>query len=124
MKRPRPLFQSRVPAGGHVEAALDLSQELIGEATFTAGAGVARDSMTGAGIHDGDILVVDRSVESEDGSIVVAVLGGELTRGRQKVRSGYLYLMPGAEEYDPIPIQDGQELVVWGVVQHVIHEVS
>jgi len=68
--------------------------------------------------------VVDRSVESEDGSIVVAVLGGELTRGRQKVRSGYLYLMPGAEEYDPIPIQDGQELVVWGVVQHVIHEVS
>ena len=71
--------------------------------------------MTDAGIHDEDILVVDRSVEPENGSIVVAALDGELTVKRYEMRSGYPYLMPEAEEYDPIPIQDGQELVVWGV---------
>jgi len=129
-KRSRPLFQSRVPAGfpspadDHVEASLDLSQELIGKEEATFFVRVAGDSMTGVGIHDEDILVVDRSVEPESGSIVVAALDGELTVKRYEVQSGYPYLMPEAEEYDPIPIQDGQELVVWGVVQHVIHEVS
>jgi DNA polymerase V len=80
--------------------------------------------MTEAGIHDGDILVVDRSVEPESGSIVVAALDGDLTVKRYEMRSGYPYLMLEAEAYDPIPIEEGQELVVWGVVQHVIHEVS
>ena len=129
-ERPRPLFQSRVPAGfpspadDHVEASLDLSRELIGKEEATFFVRVAGDSMTDAGIHNDDILVVDRSVEPEDGSIVVAALDGELTVKRYEVRSGYPYLMPEAKEYEPIPIQDGQELVVWGVVQHVIHEVS
>jgi DNA polymerase V len=112
------------PADDHVEASLDLSRELVGKEEATFFVRVAGDSMTGAGIHDEDILVVDRSVEPEDGSIVVAALDGELTVKRYEVQSGYPYLMPEAEEYDPIPIQDGQELVVWGVVQHVIHEVS
>ena len=126
----RPLYQSRgpacfpSPADDHVEASLDLSEELIGKEEATFFVRVAGDSMTDAGIHNDDILVVDRSVEPEDGSIVVAALDGELTVKRYEVRSGYPYLMPEAKEYEPIPIQDGQELVVWGVVQHVIHEVS
>jgi len=129
-KRPRPLFQSRVPAGfpspadDYVETSLDLSQKLIGKEEATFFVRVAGGSMIDAGIHDQDILVVDRSVEPENGSIVVAALDGELTVKRYEVQSGYPYLVPEAEEYDPIPIQDGQELVVWGVVQHVIHEVS
>lgn len=128
--KPRPLFESRVPAGfpspadDYVEASLDLSEELIQKKEATFFVRVAGDSMTEAGIHDGDILIVDRSVEPDDGAIVVAALDGELTVKRYEVRSGLPYLMPEAEDYDPIPIRDGQELVVWGVVQHVVHDVS
>ena len=106
-----------------METSLDLSRELIGKEEATFFVRVAGNFTTDVGIHDEDILVVDRSVEPENGSIVVAALDGELTVKRYEMRSGYPYLMPEAEEYDPIPIQDGQELVVWGVVQHVIHEV-
>lgn len=125
-----PLFLSRVPAGfpspadDYVEASLDLSEHLIRNEKATFFVRVAGDSMREAGIHDGDILVVDRSVEPEDESVVVAALDGELTVKRYEVRSGYPYLMPEADGYDPIPIRDGQELIVWGVVQHVVHEVS
>ena len=126
----RPLYQSRVPAGfpspadDYVETSLDLSEHLMGKKEATFFVRVAGDSMREAGIHDGDILVVDRSVEPEDGSVVVAALDGELTVKRYELRSGYPYLVPEASGYDPIPIRDGQELVVWGVVQHVVHEVS
>ena len=121
VRRLRLLFQSRVPAGfpspadDHVETSLDLSRELIGKEEATFFVRVAGNSMTDAGIHDENILVVERSVEPENGSIVVAALDGELTVKWYEMRSGYPYLMPEAEEYDPIPIQDGQELVVWGV---------
>lgn len=130
IKTSRPLYQSRVPAGfpspadDHVEASLDLSEELIGKEEATFFVRVAGDSMTDAGIHDGDILVVDRSVEPEDGSVVVAALDGELTVKRYEVYSGHPYLMPESDDYDPIPIRDGQELVVWGVARHVVHEVT
>jgi DNA polymerase V len=126
----RPLYESRVPAGfpspadDNVEASLDLSEELIGKEEATFFVRVAGDSMTEAGIHDGDILVVDRSIEPEDGSVVVAALDGELTVKRYAVHSGHPYLIPEADGYDPIPIRDGQELVVWGVVRHVVHKVS
>ena len=126
----RPLFQSRVPAGfpspadDHVETTLDLSTALIQNEEATFFVRVAGSSMTEAGIHDGDILVVDRSIEPDAGSVVVSALDGELTVKRYEVRSGSPYLMPEADGYDPIPIRDGQELVVWGVVRHVVHEVS
>jgi DNA polymerase V len=93
-----------------VEASLDLSRELIGKEEATFFVRVAGDSMTEAGIHDGDILVVDRSVEPESGSIAVAALDGDLTVKRYEMRSGYPYFMPEAEAYDPIPIEEGQGL--------------
>ena len=126
----RPLFLCRVeagfpsPADDYVETSLDLSDHLIQSEEATFFVRVAGNSMTEAGIHDGDILVVDRSVEPEGGDVVVAALDGELTVKRYDVRSGHPYLLPENEAHDPIPIEPGQELVVWGVVQHVIHEVS
>lgn len=125
-----PLYQSRVPAGfpspadDYVETSLDLGEHLVTNEEATFFVRVSGNSMTGVGIHNGDILVVDRSVEPQDGSVVVAALDGELTVKRYQLRSGYPYLIPESEGYDPIPIHDGQELIVWGVVQHVIHEVS
>lgn len=81
----RPLYHSRVPAGfpspadDNMEISLDSSEYLIGKEEATFFVRVAGDSMTEAGVHDGDIVAVDVSVEPEDGSVVVAPLDGELT---------------------------------------------
>ena len=126
----RPLYLCRVeagfpsPADDYVETALDLTEHLVESEEATFFVRVAGDSMTEAGIHDGDLLVVDRSVEPESGDVVVAALDGELTVKRYEVRSGCPYLLPESEAHRPIPIEPGQELVVWGVVRHVVHEVS
>jgi DNA polymerase V len=68
--------------------------------------------------------VVDRAVEPTDGSVVVAALDGELTVKRYREHDGQPVLVPEHDEHAPIPIDPGQDLVVWGVVQHVVHEVS
>nr|WP_279304531.1 translesion error-prone DNA polymerase V autoproteolytic subunit [Salinibacter ruber] len=125
-----PLFLSRVPAGfpspadDYVETNLDLSEALVEDEEATFYVRVAGDSMIGTGIHDGDILVVDRSVEPGEGDVVIAALGGELTVKRYEVRGGRPCLVPEAEGHDPIPVREGEELIVWGVAQHVVHEIS
>ena len=127
---PLPFFLSRVPAGfpspadDYVERTLDLNEHLIRREASTYFVRVAGHSMTDAGIHDGDILVVDRAVEPTDGAIVVAALDGELTVKRYCVGDGPPALVPESEGHRPIPIREEQDLVVWGVVQHVVHEVS
>lgn len=127
-KTRRPLFQSRVqagwpsPADDYVERSIDLNEELIDDEASTFFVRVSGSSMAEAGIHDGDILVVDRSIEPSDGDVVVAALDNELTLKRYEVRSGHPHLVPEAEGYDPIPIRAGQELVVWGVARHAVHE--
>jgi len=128
--RPLAVFLSRVPAGfpspadDYIEQTLDLNEHLIQRETATFFVRVAGHSMTGAGIHDGDILVVDRAVEPTDGAIVVAALDGELTVKRYCAGDDRPALVPENESHAPIPVREGQDLVVWGVVQHVIHEVS
>ncbi|MFB6230384.1 MAG: LexA family protein [Salinibacter sp.] len=129
---PQPLafYLSWVPAGfpspadDYVEQTLDLNEHLIRREASTFFVRVAGHSMTGAGIHDGDILVVDRAEEPTDGAVVVAALDGELTVKRYRVHEEQPYLVPESDDHTPLPIQPGQDLVVWGVVQHVIHEVS
>jgi DNA polymerase V len=128
--RPLSVYLSRVPAGfpspadDYVERRLDLNEHLIQHESSTFFVRVAGHSMRKAGIHDGDLLVVDRAVEPTDGAIVVAALDGELTVKRYRRHEEKPYLVPESENHAPIPIQPGQELVVWGVVQHVIHDVS
>ncbi len=128
--RPLAVYLSRVPAGfpspadDYVERRLDLNEHLIQHESSTFFVRVAGDSMQEAGIHDGDLLVVDRAVESTDGAIVVAALDGELTVKRYRCYEGRPYLVPENDDHTPIAIQPGQDLVVWGVVQHVVHDVS
>ena len=128
--RPRPLFLSRVPAGfpspadDYVEKRLDINEVLVGDEEATFFVRVAGSSMTGAGIHDGDILVVDRSAQPTEGDVVIAALGGELTVKRYEVHEGRPALVPEAKGHEPIPVREGEELVVWGVAQHVVHEIS
>ena len=127
---PRPLLLSRVPAGfpspaeDYVEGSLDLNEHLVAHREATFFMRVQGHSMTGAGIQDGDLLVVDRSIEAGDGDIVVAVVDGDLTVKRLSRRGGTVRLLPEHPGCAPIEFKDGQELTVWGVVTSVIHRVK
>ena len=124
-----PLFGDRIAAGfpspaeDHIEDRIDLNEQLVKNPPATFFVRVKGNSMTGAGIFDGDTLVVDRSLEAASGSVVVAVVDGELTVKRLCLRRGKVRLLPENPEFPPIEFRDGQELVVWGVVTNVIHPV-
>ena len=124
-----PLFLARVsagfpsPADDYVESALDLNAYLVRNPAATFMVKVGGDSMAGAGIADGDILVVDRSEEAVHGKIVVAVLDGELTVKRLHIRGNARLLVPENPKYKPLRIEPGQELQLWGVVVGVVKRV-
>jgi len=126
----RPLFLSRVPAGfpspaeDYVEGSLDLNEHLIVHREATFFVRVKGQSMTGAGICDGDLLVVDRALEAGDGDIVVAVVDGELTVKRLSKRGGRVRLLAEHPGFSPIEFKDGQELTVWGVVTSIVRRIK
>ena len=109
------------PAGDYVEGKLDLNQHLIRHPAATFFVRVTGDSMIGAGIHSGDILIVDRALEPVDGKVVVVALDGELTVKRLSTRNGKVVLLPENERYSPIEITAERQFEVWGVVTNVIH---
>ena len=76
--------------------------------------------MIGAGLDDGDLLVIDRSLEPKDGKIAVCYIDGEFTVKRLKIQEGKLYLMPENNKYKPIEVHEDNTLLVWGVVTYVI----
>jgi DNA polymerase V len=125
-QRTVPLALGRVPAGfpspadDYVEYGLDLNEYLVANPPATFMVRVGGDSMIDAGIHEGDVLVVDRSREPLHGRIVVAVLDGEFTVKRLLVCDGRYVLAPENASYDPIRIREGQDLTVWGVVTGVV----
>jgi DNA polymerase V len=77
--------------------------------------------MIGAGIHAGDILIVDRSLEARDGKVVIAVVNGELLVKRLRMEKRKIYLAPENPDYPPLVITDLMDFEVWGVVTNVIH---
>ncbi len=105
-----------------MDARLDLNERLVRHPAATFFVRVEGDSMIGAGIHSGDILVVDRSMEPTDRSIVVAVLNGELTVKRLWRKNGRVRLEPENPDYPVIEIAEGEELIIWGVVTSAIRE--
>lgn len=123
---PLPLFGTRIaagfpsPADDHLEDSLDLNEHLVQHPAATFFVRVQGDSMTGAGIEDGDLLVVDRAREPKSGAIVVAVINGELTVKRLKIEDDRVWLMPANPRFPPIEIREGMDLVIWGVVAHTV----
>lgn len=126
-RRTRPLFASRVaagfpsPADDYLEKALDLNEHLVKRPAATFFVKAEGESMLGAGIHPGDLLVVDRSLEPEPGRIVIAALDGELLVKQLCEREGQWYLASANRRYPDFPVGDDTDLVIWGVVTHVIH---
>jgi DNA polymerase V len=127
-KRRQPLFMATVPAGfpspaaDYEEGKLDLNRHLIRNPAATFFVRVTGDSMLKAGIHSGDLLVVDRSLEPRDKNVVIAVVNGELTVKRIRIRKNRLTLEAENDAYQSQEINDQIEFEVWGVVTNVIHE--
>jgi DNA polymerase V len=111
------------PADDHIDARLDLNEYLIQHPAATFFVRAIGDSMLGAGIHSGDLLVVDRALRPTDGRVVVAVVDGECTvkTYRQDGPHGRPWLEAANPAYAPIRLLTGQELRVWGVVTSVVH---
>jgi DNA polymerase V len=124
-----PLFTARIsagfpsPADDYIDRKLDLNEYLIKHPAATFFVRVQGDSMIDAGIHSGDILIVDRALEPADGKIVIAVLYSELTVKRIKKTKTKLSLLPENPAFKPIEVTPEMGLEVWGVVTHVIHTV-
>lgn len=110
------------PAEEYVEGRLNLDQHLISHPAATFFVRASGDSMLGAGIHPGDLLIVDRSLEAAHGRVVIAVVDNELTVKRLYRRNGCIRLLAENDRYPPIEIASGMTLEVWGVVTHVIHD--
>lgn len=110
------------PAADHTRKELDLNEHLIRnkEATFIFR--VKGDSMIGAGIYDGDELIVDRSIDPRHGNVVLAVLNNEFTVKRLHRRGGRVQLVAENPHYPPIVIKEGEELLIWGVVTRNLHK--
>lgn len=122
-----PLFQSSVaagfpsPADDFIDKRLDLNELLIKHPAATFFVRVDGNSMIRAGIRTGDILVVDKSLEPKEQSIVIASIDGEFTVKRIQKKSDDLYLIPENPRFTPTKITKTMDFEVWGVVSHIIH---
>lgn len=122
------LFASQIPAGfpspaeDFLEKRLDLNEYLIKNKSATFLIRVHGNSMINAGIFDGDILVVDRSIQPASGKIILGVLNGEFTVKRIEKRKAKLFLIPENEDFRPVEISPEMDFKIWGVVTFAIHK--
>ena len=122
-----PMFLTRVqagfpsPADDFMDNRLNLNDYIIRNPNSTYYVKVSGESMIGAGIFSGDILVVDRSIIATDNRIVVAMIDGDFTVKRLRKHNNRMYLLAENSQYLPIEVID-QELMIWGVVTFSIHQ--
>ena len=128
---PLPLYGARVsagfrsPADDYLETALDLNEYCIQHPTATFMVRVSGQCLLELGIHDGDLLVVDRSLEALPGHVVIAVVDGELTAKQlQQDKEGNKKLCPANPDYAPLVLNEHNDVIIWGVVTHVIHDLK
>ncbi|PRZ11831.1 LexA family protein [Nesterenkonia sandarakina] len=111
------------PAQDYQTAPINLSEYLIRDLNSTFLVRVSGDSMEGAGISDGDELIVDRSLMARDMSVVIAILDGEMTVKRLRLVNGGVVLQAENPSYPSIQVRELSELDIWGVVIKCIHNV-
>ena len=108
------------PADDYLEAEFDFQAQLVRNPAATFVVQASGDSMTGAGIHSGDRLIVDKSVRPQDGDVVVACLDGQFNCKRFSIVRGKPMLVTESDTHPPVPVS-AAEVTIWGVVMHVIH---
>ena len=111
------------PATDYIDKSLDLNEYIVKHPTSTFYVRSSGDSMIGAGIHNGDILVVDRSLKAVSGNIIIAILDGEFTVKRLSIKNENVFLISENDLYPNISIHEGIDFEIWGVVTTVIHSV-
>jgi DNA polymerase V len=107
--------------GDDAERGIDLNEQLIKNKPATFFMRVNSDAMTGAGIHPGDVVIVDRSLEAKNGKVIIAMLDGEMLIRRLEINNHKRRLMPATKKLSAIEISDASAFSVWGVVTFVIH---
>lgn len=110
------------PAADYVERSLDLNTFMVQHKEASFFFRVTGESMSGAGILDDDIVLVDRSLNAGHGDIVLAVIDGEYTLKKLFKKLGRVELHPDNPAYKPIVLNDGNELQIWGVVVGVVRK--
>lgn len=127
-EQPLPLAGSSVaagfpsPADDFTEMSLDLNRELVRNPAATFFARVRGVSMTGEGIDDGDLLIIDRSAEVHDGVLAVCCVEGDFTLKRVRIDTAEncLWLVPANPAYEPLRVSSTDDFRIWGVVRYVI----
>ncbi|MFH0918866.1 MAG: translesion error-prone DNA polymerase V autoproteolytic subunit [Fibrobacterota bacterium] len=110
------------PAEDYLEMKLDLNKHIVKHPAATFYVRVTGTSMIKVGIHDGDLLVVDRSLEPKDGAIAICLLNGAFTVKRLQKKGKKLYLQPENPDFKPIEVVEGGDFEVWGIVSFIIHQ--
>lgn len=110
-------------ADDYAERGIDLNEQLIKNKPATFFMRVNSDAMIGAGIHSGDVVIVDRSLEARNGKVIIAVLDGEMLIRRLEINANRKKLLPATKKLSPIEINESNTFSVWGVVTYVIHSV-
>ncbi|HTQ27699.1 MAG TPA: translesion error-prone DNA polymerase V autoproteolytic subunit [Puia sp.] len=109
-------------ADDYMERGVDLNEQLVRNKPATFFLRVRGDAMTGAGIHDGDVVIVDRSIKNPAGRVVIATLNGEMLIRRFEKNFNKIRLLPETSRLSPIDVDpSGADFSVWGVVTYVIH---
>ena len=107
----------------YMTQAIDLNRELVKHPAATFYGRVVGDSMIDAGVEEGDILVIDRSLEPLDGNMAVCFVDGEFALKHIKFRENGLSLLPANDKYPVIEVSEGSDFIMWGVVTYVIKKV-
>lgn len=123
-----PLAINKIPAGfpspadDYMEDRLDLNEKLIRNPSSTFFAKVSGHSMVDAGINDGDLIIIDKSLPPKDESILVCALNGEFTIKKLRKMGRDYYLMPENPGFEPILLSEDNDFIVWGVVTYSIQK--
>ena len=112
------------PATDYMTQAIDLNKELVKHPAATFYGRVVGDSMIDAGVDEGDILVIDKSLTARDGDMAVCFVDGEFTLKYLRINGESLTLVPANPKYPQIPITEGVEFRLWGVVTYIIKKVK
>jgi DNA polymerase V len=105
----------------YMERGIDLNEQLIKNKPATFFMRVSGSSMVNAGIYDGDIVIVDRSIKPQSGRVVIAVIDGEMLIRRLDMSMNKMRLVPETAKLSPIDVSEFSDVKIWGVVTYTIH---
>jgi len=110
------------PALDFIDLSIDLNKYLIKHPSATFYGRVKGDSLKNAGINNGDLLIIDRSLDPANGKIAVCYIDGEFTAKRIKINKKEVWLIPENEDYTPVKVTEDNNFLIWGIVTYVIKD--